>query len=107
MCLVFSAMSGRIGFSGCTVYELQRPAVRRRDRGMASLLRRREPVYADVRRLQGKSGRNVAQSTWRYSVQTGFVGHVHRRGVSGERIEALKYILYKYARWALKREYKH
>jgi len=51
---------------------------------MAPLLRRGEPLYANVRRLQRPSGRNGPQSARRHQVQAGLVGHVHRRRVSGE-----------------------
>jgi len=74
----------RAGFPSGTVFGLQRPAVRRRDRRMAPLLRRGEPLYANVRRLQRPSGRNGPEGARRHKVQAGLVGHVHRRRLSGE-----------------------
>jgi len=65
------------------MFGVRRPTVRRRDRGMAPVLRRGEPVHADVRGLQGTGRGNGAQSTGRYPVPAGIVGHVHRRSVSG------------------------
>lgn len=79
-----AAVCRRIGFPSRAVFRVQRPTVRRRDGGLASLLRRGEPVHAHVRGLQGTRRGNGAQSTGRHPVQTGLVGHVHRRSVSGE-----------------------
>lgn len=78
-------MSGRSGLPGSAVFGLQRPAVRRRDRGMAPVLRRGEPVHANVRGRQGPRRGNVPKSAGRDPMPTGLVGHVHRRRVSGER----------------------
>jgi len=79
-----AAVSRRTGLPGGAVFGVRRSAVRRRDRGMASVLRRGEPVHADVRGRQGTGGGDVAQGAGRHPVSAGLVGHVHRRSVSGE-----------------------
>lgn len=81
----FLAVPRRTGLPRGTVFRVQRPAVRRRDGGVAPVLRRGEPVHADVRRLQGPRGGDVAPGAGRHQVPAGLVGHVHRRRVSGER----------------------
>lgn len=84
-CYFPAALSGRIGFPSRSVFVLQRSAVRRRNRGMASVLRRGEPLHPYVRGFQGQGRGNVAQGTRRDPVPAGIVGHVHRRCMPGEK----------------------
>lgn len=104
-CIVSTAaVSWRIGFPSGTVFSLQRSSVRRWDCRMAPLLRRGEPVHANVCRLQRPSGRNGPEGARWHQVQTGIIGYVHRRRVSGK-IQKW-YIVCIYQEW-LTNQYHH